>query len=315
MKRTQEKTSGDASADHDENYQFSGATLKISSNDGAASPPASVDPTQPASSILSGSDATSIPYEPARNSDIVQGVTEPAQPAVYVKPRVGTPKHFFSFRDGLFEQAIQDCQNILLRPANDTDIVGSWLLTEISHWDHERERIFILTTKTLLEVKYDFISLRILKHTKLRLGQIDTILKGKITYPETSLLPQRSDTGIRVMWNKGQPLPLLTYWNPFANDIPWITIIDHPLYSYKDPFNSPYITQNLEKYHEIYSVDGLHDALLQTISNYNIQNTDATTNCKFTEGPILLENYVGVGAMIHNKNNFGFFKVRGKFSF
>lgn len=46
------------------------------------------------------------------------------------KPKIGSPRHFFSFRSGQFEQAIHDCLNIILRPINDIDIKGNWLLTE-----------------------------------------------------------------------------------------------------------------------------------------------------------------------------------------
>lgn len=59
----------------------------------------------------------------------------------------------------------------------------------ISHWDHERERVFILTSKTLLDVKYDFIALKILQSNKTKLNQVDTIIQGKLTYPQTSLVP------------------------------------------------------------------------------------------------------------------------------
>lgn len=47
-----------------------------------------------------------------------------------IKPRIGSPRHFFSFRSGLFEQAIRDCLNIKLRPNSDADIKGHFLLTE-----------------------------------------------------------------------------------------------------------------------------------------------------------------------------------------
>lgn len=55
---------------------------------------------------------------------------EQPQQVVFVKPKVGSPKNFFSFREGLLEQAVVDCVNIILRPANDVDIIGTWLLTE-----------------------------------------------------------------------------------------------------------------------------------------------------------------------------------------
>lgn len=45
-----------------------------------------------------------------------------------------------------------------------------------------------------------------------------------------------------------------------------------------------------------------------------IKELDAS-KCLITNRDILLENYVGIGSVIHNRNSLGFFKVRGKFSF
>lgn len=103
---------------------------------------------------------------------------------------------------------MNDCINILLKPTNDTDLQGSWLLTEfvflnyrnflifflfvnyrISHWDHEKEKIIILTSKTILMIKYDFIAMRILDHFRFALNKVDTIAKGKLAYPSTSIVP------------------------------------------------------------------------------------------------------------------------------
>jgi hypothetical protein len=36
--------------------------------------------------------------------------------------------------------------------------------------------------------------------------------------------------GMRLMWNKGQPLSMDKKWNPFAKNIPWFTFTSHPLY-------------------------------------------------------------------------------------
>lgn len=313
------RAGGDSDPD-DSNNSFAGATLKISGSE-------SISPEQDArqyqtqgiggatSSVLSGSDGGAVGSISGAPDGPQPVNAEQPQQVVFVKPKVGSPKNFFSFREGLLEQAVADCVNIILRPANDVDIIGTWLLTEISHWDHERERIYILTTKTLLEVKYDFISLRILQNTKLRLFQIDKLIRGSLTYPEGSLIPERNEHGIRIMWNKGQPIGWMASWNPFTNEIPWKTITDHPLYNYQDPYNSANIKEGLDKFRKYYSVDGFYDALVQTISNNNSKNADNTTICKFEEGPIVMQNYIGIGAMIHNKHNFGFFKVRGKFSF
>lgn len=109
----------------------------------------------------------------------------------------------------------------------------------------------------------------------------------------------------------------MSSWNPFA-EIPWKTITNHPLGTYVDIYNSEKtIQEDLEKNQSIYLVDHLYSALLGIIRdpNPNIENSDVNYDCKVEEAPIMLDNYVNVPAMVHNKNNFGFFKVRGKFSF
>lgn len=39
------------------------------------------------------------------------------------------------------------------------------------------------------------------------------------------------------------------------------------------------------------------------------------SDCNVRNGLIIIENYFGVGALVHNRNNLGFFKIRGKVSF
>lgn len=67
-------------------------------------------------------------------------------------------------------------------------IVGS-IPFSISHWDHERERIVILTKKSLWIVKYDFIAMRVLEKERHELNKFDTIQKGLLTYPASSIVP------------------------------------------------------------------------------------------------------------------------------
>lgn len=128
---------------------------------------------------------------------------------------------------------------------------------------------------------------------------------------------ERNENGIRLKWNKGQPLPAFSSWNPFA-DIPWRTITNHPLGTYVDIYNSEQtIQEDLEKNKAMYLVENLSKAFLSIVHDPapNIENADVNYDCKLEEAPIVLENYLNVPAMVHNKNNFGFFKVRGKFSF
>ncbi|XP_078044304.1 tumor protein p63-regulated gene 1-like protein isoform X4 [Augochlora pura] len=201
---------------------------------------------------------------------------------------------FFSDRNEVVEKALKDCQDSLINE-EEKDLAGSWLLTEISLWDIEKERLVLLTKKAIYSVKYDFISLKILEYNRIPLSQIDTLVSGELIYPPTSLAPNRSMYGVRLMWNKGDPLPLTKKWNPFAKNIPWLTYSSHPLFWYKG--------SEAEK--AKFDVEGLHSTILSLLP----------VEAKVKTGSIIIENYFGLGALVHNRNGLGFFKIRGKVSF
>ncbi|XP_053983817.1 tumor protein p63-regulated gene 1-like protein isoform X1 [Hylaeus volcanicus] len=237
---------------------------------------------------------------------------------------------FFTDRNEVVERALKDCQDSLINE-EEKDVVGSWLLTEISLWDVEKERLIVLTKKALYSVKYDFISLKILEYNRVPLSEIDTLVSGELVYPSTSLAPRLSGlaegvssifncavrqewssltsctglaqfesrkryiSGIRLMWNRGTPLPLTKKWNPFAKNIPWLTYTSHPLYWYKGS----------EADKAKFDVDGLHATIISLLS----------PECAIRTGSIIIENYFGLGALVHNRNALGFFKIRGKVSF
>ncbi|KAI4487712.1 hypothetical protein M0802_011902 [Mischocyttarus mexicanus] len=237
---------------------------------------------------------------------------------------------FFTDRKEVVERAIKDCQEFLKEP-NSNDIVGSWLLTEISLWDTEKERLVLLTSTYIYSIKYDFISLKILEYSKIPLANLDTVVIGELIYPTSSLAPRlnglaevmsyvincavrqecsslttysnltqfeprkRHMLGTRLMWNKGHPLPLSKKWNPFAKNIPWLTYASHPLFWHKG--------SEMDK--TKFDVEAMHAAILSLLPE----------ECNMMTGPIIVENYCGIGALVHNKNALGFFKVRGKVSF
>ncbi|XP_046587319.1 tumor protein p63-regulated gene 1-like protein isoform X3 [Neodiprion lecontei] len=201
---------------------------------------------------------------------------------------------FFSDRNDVVERAIKDCTDTLTKDV-DGEIIGCWLLTQISLWDTEKERLVLLTQNALFSVKYDFISLKALEFSRVPLSEIDTVVNGELVYPPTSLVPGRNMVGLQLMWNKGKPLPLEKKWNPFVKNIPWLTFASHPLFWHKGT--------DLEKMK--FDVEGLHVALVSLIGE----------NCHVVSNSIVLENYLGLGALLHNRNALGFFKIRGKVSF
>ncbi|XP_074108568.1 tumor protein p63-regulated gene 1-like protein isoform X2 [Cotesia typhae] len=201
---------------------------------------------------------------------------------------------FFSDRDEVVERAIKECWETLATDQND-EIIGTWLLTEISLWDTEKERVVLLTKNALYTIKYDFISLKLLEFNRVPMIEVDTIAYGELEYPKTSIAPKRNTFGVKIMWNKGKPLSLDKKWNPFAKRIPWVTYTSHPLYWHKS-------TREEQKR---FDVDDFHDSLM---THFNMQ-------CEFTKSQIIIENYLGLGAILHNRNSLGFFRVRGKVSF
>ena len=201
---------------------------------------------------------------------------------------------FFSDRSEVVERALKDCQESLINE-EERDVVGNWLLTEVSLWDVEKERLVVLTRKAIYSIKYDFISLKILEYNRVPISQVDTLVSGELVYPSSSLAPKRYMSGIRIMWNKGDPLPLTKKWNPFAKDIPWLTYTSHPLFWYKG--------SEAEK--AKFDVEGLHSTIISLLPS----------ECNIRTGSIIIENYFGLGALLHNRNGLGFFKIRGKVSF
>ncbi|KAG8255528.1 identical protein binding [Homalodisca vitripennis] len=98
-------------------------------------------------------------------------------------------RDFFSHRSELIEKAIKECMSEVVT-GEDGDVLGSWLLTEISLWDHEKERLVVLTSKCVLTIKYDFIAMRTLDVRRVPTEQIDTLVIGELEYPVHSLIPR-----------------------------------------------------------------------------------------------------------------------------
>ncbi|XP_071446487.1 tumor protein p63-regulated gene 1-like protein isoform X1 [Hetaerina americana] len=313
---------------------------------------------------------------------------------------VENARDFFSFRSGLVDNAIEECLKTIVFPDKDGEILGCWLLTEISFWDAEKERLVILTTHSLITVKYDFIALRQLDCRAVPLRLIDTLVTGELVYPPASLVPRmnglasgvltvvkgcllrplqqkwskekstsdchlsnnssspydlissfeprsRNTRGVRALWNRGAPISFGRRWNPFNSDIPFVTYTFHPLYWARQKqrevldSNDPFLDD------KTYDLDDFSEKLISAVCKENAEalkmgNSPKLDECKeaveeskgtvenssdysptlnnvvpvkVEQCPIVLQSYVGLGSLIHNRNGLGFFKVRGKFSF
>ncbi|CAH1102638.1 unnamed protein product [Psylliodes chrysocephalus] len=218
------------------------------------------------------------------------------QPAISIKE---DPNNFFTFRDGVIDRAVKECTAHLL-DESEGPVYASFLLTQINHWDTDKERLLMLTAKNLILVKYDFIALRRLGCRKLQFSDVEGIVIGNLVYPNGSLIPDRNMRGIRLLLKQDKPETLTSKWNPFNSEVPFLTFTYHPLYFHKDCTD--------EKIRNIYNLDLFIEHICLSIQKWK-------ENSIILQHNILLENYVGLGSVIHNRNSLGFFKVRGKFSF
>ncbi|XP_076365134.1 tumor protein p63-regulated gene 1-like protein isoform X2 [Tachypleus tridentatus] len=117
---------------------------------------------------------------------------------------------FFAVRDGALENAAERCRPVVLENI-DGELRGVWLLTEIDHWDNEKERLFFLTDHTLFSLKYDFIAQKLLEYKRYPLTQFDQVTIGELKYPEKSLMPRINEA---VGFVKEQVIPKIRQIRP-----------------------------------------------------------------------------------------------------
>ncbi|CAG5051105.1 unnamed protein product [Parnassius apollo] len=359
----------------DEDLEFRVGTLQLSTDnasadnrrDNASESNKNKNHLNANSSVLSGADSLSSStnsFADARTEGTINSRAANEEPERTVYPRYDIPfnreniKDFFTFRKGVVENAIQDCITALLFP-EDGEYLGSWLLTEITLWDNEKERIVLLTSRLVMTIKYDFIAMKQLDFKKTYLDDLDTIVIGELVYPPSSLVPringiatgvttvvkdcvidrlcrrpngnngepklfdtkyfeprERNLRGVRLMWNKGEPLSLRTAWNPFSQDVPFITFASHPIYWHKDSeeMKDSHLSSGQEREGSVaersmYDMETFAQKLQRAIE------TMPSSACCIHHSPIVIQSYVGVTSLLHNKISLGFFKVRGKFSF
>jgi hypothetical protein len=163
----------------------------------------------------------------------------------------------------------------------------------------EKERLVLLTEKSLIIIKYDFINLRLVEYKRLNVAVFDRVAIGELKYPDGSFIPSRNQVGVRCMWNKGQELALSAKWNPLHSNIPWLTLTSHPL-AVSDEI--------LDR--KLYSIDSFVHSILPVLEKLDPQRT-----YQVIYAPVIIENYAGLVSAFHNISSLGFFKTRGKISF
>lgn len=284
---------------------FKGGTLSINS-------PVETGNLLDEGGVQPGGAQTDIPIQ-GSGGDLQQG-----QPAEYIpgQPILGRPNSapcspviqegFFAAKCGRLEEAVTECKKAVMEDQVDGQLQGVWLLTEIDHWDNEKERVIILTDNCMLMVKYDFVAGKLKDCKRIGYASIDTIQRGVFSYPEKTLVTPRDGYGVRLYWNKGRQPSFAERWNPFSETIPWATFTSHPL------------EHGGNREAASYQVDTFKAAILQAINAHRQKPGSAAGNLppvSEVEAPLECDIMVGASSTVWNQSRLGFFRERGGVSF
>uniref|UniRef100_A0A3Q2D456 Tumor protein p63 regulated 1 n=1 Tax=Cyprinodon variegatus TaxID=28743 RepID=A0A3Q2D456_CYPVA len=214
-----------------------------------------------------------------------------------------TRAFLLSPQPGTLNQAIKDVE-ALVKKEEDGNVHGVWLMAEVDHWNNEKERLVIITDKTLLIFKYDFVLLCCEQIQRIQLNFIDRISHGTFSFPKHSLL-KRDGEGVRVFWDRLREPSFTSRWNPFANDFPFSTFTYHPVRNINDTFAalcdiqvfSEKLKAAAERAHAKNPVPGKANGVL------------------VLQQPIYIEAYVGAMAFLGNQNKLGYCMARGNLGF
>lgn len=212
-------------------------------------------------------------------------------------------RKFFVLRPGTVNQAIKDIQALVDKEV-DGNVHGVWLMTEVDHWNNDRERLVLVTDSSLLVFKYDFVLFNCERFTRIPLNFVDRISHGGFTFPKPSLL-KREGEGVRVFWDRPREPTFTSRWNPFSTDYPFLTFTHHPARNASDSFAvlcdihtfQEKLRETALKLHALKPVPGKANGIM-------VLNQE-----------ILIETYVGLMSFLGNENKLGYSMARGNIGY
>ncbi|XP_076973982.1 tumor protein p63-regulated gene 1 protein [Tamandua tetradactyla] len=238
------------------------------------------------------------PRQISRQPSVTESILYPNP---YHKPYIS--RKYFVTRPGAIETAMEDLKGHLAETSGET-IQGFWLLTEIDHWNNEKERLVLVTDKTLLICKYDFIMLSCVQLQRIPLSTVCRICLGKFAFPGMSL-DKRQGEGLRIYWGSAEQQSLLSHWNPWSNEVPYATFAEHPM------------KYSSEMFLKICKLSGFTSKLVPAVQNAHKNSTGSVIGKGLTvlTEPILIKTYTGLMSFIGNRNKLGYSLARGSIGF
>lgn len=200
---------------------------------------------------------------------------------------------FFATRGDNVDRAVEDVKKLQIKSEVDGAFLGRWLLTEISSWNRDKERLVILCENNILICKYDYVAMKLGFVQRILLKQVKEVQNGNFDYPQNSISVPRLYKGLRITWGSMDNQPWYQRWNPLNTDIPFATFTSHPVMSLPDLGNR-----------EIYDVQSFLSSLKQAL--------EKVPGIKYIDNqPIVIESYAGFASYVHNQSRLGFSRERG----
>ncbi|XP_029551246.1 tumor protein p63-regulated gene 1 protein [Salmo trutta] len=212
-------------------------------------------------------------------------------------------KRFFVLRPGTMDQALEDIKS-MVNQDEDGDVHGVWLMTEVDHWNNERERVVLITDNSLLICKYDFVMLNCEQIQRIPLNFVDRITHGNFSFPERSLLTREGE-GVRVFWDRLREPSFLSKWNPFTTDYPFSTFTYHPVRNIDHRFTA------------LCEIQSFREQLTEAAQKAHLKKPipGKANGVLVLNQPLLIESYVGLMSFIGNQNKLGYCLARGNIGF